>query len=97
MTLDATPSISSTQAELMALNAIDPAGEILGDTQLRYVNLGLFGRPEKTTHLAWQMAVRTVLADYTVLIDAHTGASCSRTSAARTATTWISKMATTSG
>lgn len=74
ITLDATPSISSTQAELMALNAIDPLGEILGDTQLRYVNLGLFGGPKKPTHLAWQTAVRSVLADYTVLIDAHTGA-----------------------
>ncbi len=74
VSLSANPTISSTQAEQIALNAIDPTGEILGDTQLRYVNLGLFDNTIQPTHLAWQVAVHTALVDYTVLVDAHDSA-----------------------
>ena len=71
--LAATPTISSTQAEQIAVNTIDPYGVVLGDTQLRYLNLGVIGDVDKTTHLAWRVSLRTVLADYTVLVDANSG------------------------
>ena len=47
---------------------------MLGDTQLRYLNLGLLGNTDKITHLAWQLALRTAAGDYTVFVDAHAGA-----------------------
>ena len=69
--LPPTPSLSAEQAEQIAINAIDPAATVLGDTQLSYMNLGLLGHADKTTHLAWRMALRTGAGDYTVLVDAH--------------------------
>ena len=47
---------------------------MLGDTQLRYANLGLLGEADKTTHLAWLMALRGGAGDTTVFVDAHSGA-----------------------
>ena len=47
---------------------------MLGDTQLRYANLGLLGDADKTTHLAWRMALRAATGDTTVFVDAHSGA-----------------------
>ena len=47
---------------------------MLGDTQLRYLNLGLLGNADKSTHLAWRLALRAGVGDYTVFVDAHTGA-----------------------
>ena len=69
-----TPSLSVEAAQGIAINALDPAATVLGDTQLRYVNLGLLGHADKTTHLAWLMALRTGAGDYTVFVDAHSGA-----------------------
>ena len=74
VTLPYTPSLSSEQAEQIAINAIDPAATVLGDTQLRYLNLGLLGNADKSTHLAWRLALRAGVGDYTVFVDAHTGA-----------------------
>ncbi len=91
-----TPSLSAEAAQGIAINAIDPAATVLGDTQLRYINLGLLGNADKTTHLAWLMALRGDAGDTTVFVDAHSGALVSKTCAARTATTWIWRTATTS-
>ena len=69
-----TPSLTAEAAHGIAINAIDPAATVLGDTQLRYVNLGLLGHADKTTHLAWLMALAAGAGDYTVFVDAHSGA-----------------------
>jgi Zn-dependent metalloprotease len=74
VTLPFTPSLSVEQAEQIAINALDPAATVLGDTQLRYLNLGLLGHADKRTHLAWRLALRTGMGDYTVFVDAHAGA-----------------------
>ena len=68
-----TPSLTVEAAQGIAINALDPAATVLGDTQLRYVNLGLLGQADKVTHLAWLMALRTGAGDYTVFVDAHSG------------------------
>jgi hypothetical protein len=66
--------LSAEQAEQIAINALDPQASVLGETQLRYVNLGLWGNADKTTHLAWGLALAASAGDTTVFIDAHSGA-----------------------
>ena len=59
---------------------------MLGDTQLRYVNLGLLGQADKTTHLAWLMALRRGRGRLHRVRGCDTRAtSCSATSQQRTA------------
>jgi len=72
--LPPTPSLTAEAAQGIAINAIDPVAEALGDTQLRFVNLGLLGQADKTTHLAWLMALRGGAGDTTALVDANSGA-----------------------
>lgn len=71
--LGPTPLLTSKRADDVARTAIDPAAELLGDTQLRYVNLGLIGNADATTHIAWQVNMRTQRGDLEVFIDARSG------------------------
>lgn len=73
LALAPTPSLSADQAEQIAINAIDPQATVLGDTKLNYVNLGLLGNADMTTHLAWLLALRAGAGDYTAFVDAHSG------------------------
>ncbi len=68
-----TPALSAEQAGQIAINALDPQASLVGETQLRYINLGLLGNADKSTHLAWLMALRGNPGDITVFVDAHSG------------------------
>jgi Zn-dependent metalloprotease len=72
ITLDPTPHLSAKEAEALALALAAPQAQVIGDTQLRYVNLGLMGSPDHTTHLAWKVNVDPV-ESRSLYIDANSG------------------------
>ncbi|MHB1319731.1 MAG: M4 family metallopeptidase, partial [Anaerolineae bacterium] len=70
ITADPTPALTAEQAEALVLGL--KGGEV-GDatpTQLRYVNTGLNGGPDKETHLTWQVVLKNA---GTYFVDATTG------------------------
>ncbi len=69
ITLAPAPALTAAQAEQIAVNAADPAATVLGATQLRYVNLGLFDGSPQPTHLAWQVHLPSAM----LLVDANSG------------------------
>lgn len=74
ITLSPIPQLSAIQAERLALALGDLDTEVIGDTQLRYVNLGLLGAHDQRTYLAWQVNVGQIIARESLLIDANSGA-----------------------
>jgi Zn-dependent metalloprotease len=69
--LDVRPTLSASMASEIA-QTLHPQWELLGDTQLRFVNLGLEdGDP--TTRLAWEVHLGNGSREYSVWIDAHSG------------------------
>jgi Zn-dependent metalloprotease len=75
VTLPPTPRLDALHAETLALAKSSPGAALAGDTQLRYVNLGLLGYPDTSTHLAWQVNVADpVLGGRSLFMDANTGA-----------------------
>ena len=81
ITLPSTPRLTAEQAEALAvaLGGPDtktlggPDTRVAGDTQLRYVNLGLLGGPDTRTRLAWQVNLGQTVAGEALLIDANSG------------------------
>lgn len=67
-----TPLIGAEVAERLALDAAGE-GEILGMTQLNYVNLGLLGFDDESTHLAWRVNAAGAEAGGMYYIDAENG------------------------
>lgn len=74
ITLAFTPTVSSANAEAVALAAYGPDAELIGDTQLRYFAPGLLGLDSADVHLAWLVHLRTSAAAWSVYVDAHRGA-----------------------
>ena len=74
ITLPQTPTVSSTDAEALALAAYGPAAELTGDTQLRYFAPELLGVEAAPVQLAWLVQLRDAAAPYSVYVNAHTGA-----------------------
>ncbi len=72
--LDASPSISATQALSTAQMLLNTDAESNGDIQLRFLNLSLLGQADAQTQLVWQVNLATTPSPRTVFIDAHTGA-----------------------
>ena len=70
ITLDPTPHITATLAEQMVRAQFPLTTTLAGTPQLRYLNLGLIGMGDATTHLVWQIG----LAGQTFLVDANSGA-----------------------
>jgi Zn-dependent metalloprotease len=68
------PQITRRKAEALALASAGAKAMIGGDTQLRYVNLGLLGIEDQSTHLAWQVHLHHVPGKPSLFIDADTGA-----------------------
>ncbi len=74
ITLNAIPRLGAERAEALALASSTISSTVAGDTLLRYVNLGLLGQSDTTTHLAWQVNVADPLrGGLWVFIDAHDG------------------------
>ncbi len=70
------PTLSTALAEQVALAASDNGDAVIGDTQLRYVDLGLLGLADGETYLTWQVHVglQGSLAKLeTIFVDAFTG------------------------
>jgi Leucine-rich repeat (LRR) protein/Zn-dependent metalloprotease len=70
------PTLSPALAEEVALAATNGGDAVVGDTQLRYVDLGLLGLADGETYLTWQVHVgrQGSLAKLeTVFVDAFTG------------------------
>ena len=74
ITLPPTPTVSSADAEAVALAAYAPAAELTGDTQLRYFAPALLGLEDAPVRLAWLVNLSDAAAPYSVYVDAHTGA-----------------------
>ena len=70
VTTDPTPSLTSEQAETIALKLAGPNVALNGDTQLSYLNLGLIGAPDDNTYLAWRVNLSNGMAAF---IDADNG------------------------
>jgi Zn-dependent metalloprotease len=68
------PQLAKEQAEALALASAEASAKITGDTQLRYVNLGLLGFADESTHLAWEVNLTDVAGHPSLFIDADTGA-----------------------
>ncbi len=87
ITLPAVPRLSAGAAEKLALvyksaqasggtgssGAEGGQARAVGDTQLRYVNLGLLGSGDHSTHLTWQVNVQQAGRLVGLFIDAHSG------------------------
>jgi len=71
ITLSPIPLITAIRAEALAKAYDKTNPRTLGDTQLRYVNLGLLGIRDKSTHLAWRV---NLTSGKTMYIDANSGA-----------------------
>ncbi|HEX6184579.1 MAG TPA: thrombospondin type 3 repeat-containing protein [Pyrinomonadaceae bacterium] len=65
------PRLTAEQAEQAARGFDRRARGVLGDTSLRYINLGLLDIGDHSTHLAWRV---NLTSNKTMYIDAHTGA-----------------------
>ena len=72
ISLAPTPKLTASQAETlaMALALAPPDLQLAGDTQLRYLNLGLIGDPDKNTYLAWEVHLPSGGSSF---IDANSG------------------------
>lgn len=70
ITLSPIPSLESYQAEELARAHRGEGAMLTGDTQLRYLNLGLLGYYDDGTHLAWEVVVD----GQSSFIDANSGA-----------------------
>src|SRR5690606_37862178 len=57
ITVSHIPTLSAAQAEERALALSEAGSRITGDTQLRYVDLGLLGIEGGATYLTWQVHV----------------------------------------
>jgi hypothetical protein len=64
------PRLTAAQAEQAARRYDRRSRAVLGDTSLRYVNLGLLGAGDDRTRLAWRVNLDT---HKTVYVDAQTG------------------------
>jgi len=73
ITLSPTPRLSAQQAQALALAAAGPGAKLVGDTQLRYIDLGLLGFAGPSMHLAWQVNLAGA-SDRALFIDANNGA-----------------------
>ncbi len=73
--IDVSPEagLTAQQAEAIALMTAGPNARVIGETQLRYLNLGLLGFEDKETHLAWQVNVAGSNSA-ALLVDAVSGA-----------------------
>ncbi|MBU1661106.1 MAG: M4 family metallopeptidase [Chloroflexi bacterium] len=69
---DSTPSLSAQAAEQIAWSAAG-GNTVAGETQLRYINLGLLGSDDEITHLSWLVNVAEGENAGHYYIDAHTG------------------------
>ncbi len=70
ITLDPNPQISAERAEAIALALAGEGVELIGSTQLTYLNLGLTGGQDNTTYLAWRVNLST---NAPAFIDANSG------------------------
>ena len=69
------PRLSQAEAEQQALTHGAAGLEVIGDTQLLYIDLGLLGVPDGGIYLAWQVNLGVGLAaEETVFVDADSGA-----------------------
>lgn len=81
ITLSPTPRLTAEQAEALALALAAPDALVTsntrqlrypnGDTQLRYLNVGLIGAPDTNTYLAWEVPLP---GGDSYFIDANSGA-----------------------
>lgn len=71
ITLSPTPKLTAEQAEALALALAAPGALVDGDTQLRYLNLGLIGNPDRNTYLAWEVPLG---GGNSYFVDANSGA-----------------------
>ncbi len=73
ITLSPTPKLAARQAETLALALFGAASDtrVRGDTQLRYLNLGLIGNPDRNTYLTWEVPMPN---GDSYFIDANSGA-----------------------
>ncbi len=67
------PRLSRERAEAIALELASTNARVIGDTQLRYLNLGLFRDTEAETYLAWLVNIQDNSAWRALMIDAETG------------------------
>lgn len=74
--VDPTPRVVAREAEEMALalrSGEGAAATIVGDTRLVYLNLGLVGGPDASTHLVWQVQVDGNVGAEILFVDARNG------------------------
>jgi Zn-dependent metalloprotease len=70
MNVDPDPQLSAEQAAAIALALTGEGVEVIGDTQLSYLNLGLSGDPDTNTYLTWRVNLSN---NSPAFIDANSG------------------------